>query len=129
MERTTAKHNPNKPVFSKGKPSTNHHVEPQPSQGDPRRHADERGPGGPKKTIKRGGGRSNKGQSPWNLHVKKTMNENKGKSLGEVLKMASRTYKKGPSVGPARTKRRPARSKRRKKSKSKKRKSKRSGWF
>jgi hypothetical protein len=74
-----------------------------------------------------------KSSSPWNLHVKKTMNENKGKSLGEVLKMASRTYKKGPSVGPAMSKR-PARSKRRKKSKSKKRKSKKgkskkNSWF
>jgi hypothetical protein len=97
-----------------------------------------------------------KNSSPWNLHVKKTMNENKGKSLGEVLKMASRTYKKGPSVVPAMSKRpvrtkRPAMSKRprtkrpartmrpamaggtkkRKKRKSKKRKSKKpfSPWF
>ena len=80
-----------------------------------------------------------KSSSPWNLHVKKTMNENKGKSLGEVLKMASRTYKKGPLVGPAMSKRpartkRPVRTKRHKKGKSnkgksKKRKSKRSSWF
>jgi hypothetical protein len=78
--------------------------------------------------------KSSKGQSPWNLHVKKTMAENKGTPLGEVLKMASRTYKRSnPSVGSARTKRRPARTMRRKKtkkrksSKSKKRKSK--NWF
>jgi hypothetical protein len=79
-----------------------------------------------------------KSSSPWNLHVKKTMNENKGKSLGEVLKMASRTYKKGPSVGPAMSKRhparskRPARTKRRKKTKKRKtnkRSTKKNSWF
>jgi len=62
------------------------------------------------------------------------MAENKGTPLGEVLKMASRTYKRSNhSVGTAITKRRPARTMRRKKtkkrksSKSKKRKSK--NWF
>ena len=76
--------------------------------------------------------KSSKGQSPWNLHVKKTMDENKGKPLGEGLKMASRTYKRSnPSVGSAITKRprtmRRKKTKKRKKSKSKKRKSK--NWF
>ena len=36
--------------------------------------------------------------SPWLAHVKKTMAENPGKRLKDVLKLASKTYKKTKSV-------------------------------
>lgn len=33
-------------------------------------------------------------KSAWMMHVKKTMRAHRGKKLGEVLKMASKTFKK-----------------------------------
>ena len=38
-------------------------------------------------------------RSAWMTHVKKTMRANKGKSLGQVLKMASKTFKKSKRGG------------------------------
>lgn len=43
-------------------------------------------------------------RSAWMAHVKKTMKAHKGKSLSEVLKMASKTFKnskKGGALSPA----------------------------
>jgi hypothetical protein len=38
--------------------------------------------------------RRTKRSSPWLTHVKKTMKANRGKTLGECLKIASKSYKK-----------------------------------
>jgi len=44
-------------------------------------------------------------RSAWMVHVKKTMRAHPGKKLGQVLKMAAKTYKKakkgGMSLSPA----------------------------
>ena len=42
-------------------------------------------------------------RSAWMSHVKKTMKANKGKSLSQVLKMASKTFKKSKRGGAALT--------------------------
>ena len=42
-------------------------------------------------------------RSAWMSHVKKTMKANKGKSLSQVLKMASKTFKKSKRGGGALT--------------------------
>ena len=39
------------------------------------------------------------GKGAWMAHVKKTMRANKGKKLGVVLKMASKTFKKSKRGG------------------------------
>lgn len=38
-------------------------------------------------------------RSAWMAHVKKTMRANKGKKLSQVLKMASKTFKKAKKGG------------------------------
>jgi hypothetical protein len=38
-------------------------------------------------------------RSAWMVHVKKTMKAHKGMKLGQVLKMAAKTYKKGMKGG------------------------------
>ena len=40
-------------------------------------------------------------RNPWMTHLKKTMRANKGKSLGQVMKIAKKTYKKTAKRGGA----------------------------
>jgi hypothetical protein len=42
-----------------------------------------------------------KKRSPWMTHVKKTMRANRGMKLGQVLKLASKTFKKSRRGGAA----------------------------
>lgn len=43
--------------------------------------------------TRRSSSRRSRRTSPWMIHVKKTMKANRGKSLAECLKIASKSYK------------------------------------